>query len=126
MNLLEIPRTPVTPAVHFAPEQNLLRFEGDCYPENPRLFFAPLLEALDGHLDRANPPEFVADFHLRYVNSASTVALRRLFLRLDRLGQQGGRVLVRWRHDPDDDVNEELGRDLAEECTHARVETQPV
>jgi hypothetical protein len=126
MTDFEMPRTAVTPLVRLQPAENHLRFEGDCYPENPLVFFEPFFNALESHLSTRKPRGFIADFHLRYVNSASTVALRRLFQMLDRLGGEGGRVIVRWEHDAEDDVGEELGRDLADACRHATVVAWPI
>jgi hypothetical protein len=125
MSPLSLAPTAATPGVRFAPAEQHLSLEGDCYPENPRAFFAPLLGALAAYASGASgapPAAFLADVHLRYVNSASTVALRQLFVELDRLASWGTRVEVRWMYDVDDDVGEELGKDLALVCTRARVE----
>jgi hypothetical protein len=85
------------------------------------VFFAPVLEAVESHLTSTRPVRFVADFRLRYVNSASTVTLQRLFSMLDGAGKGGVRVLINWAHDADDDVNEELGHDLSRGCRHVEV-----
>jgi hypothetical protein len=121
MTHYQLPRSKVTPLVRLDGASNRLVFEGDCYPENPVAFFGPFLETVEAHLDGARPAEFVADFRLRYVNSASTVTLYRLFTLLDRAAERGARVHVNWVHDPDDDVNEELGHDLSRDCHHVEV-----
>jgi hypothetical protein len=121
MTHYQLPRSKVTPLVHLDGASNRLVFEGDCYPENPVAFFGPFLETVAAHLDGARPTKFVADFKLRYVNSASTVTLHRLFTLLDRAAERGAHILVNWVHDPDDDVNEELGYDLSRDCRHVEV-----
>jgi hypothetical protein len=121
MNHFHLPRSKVTPLVRLDGTSNRLVFEGDCYPENPVAFFGPFLETVASHLDGARPDEFVADFRLRYVNSASTVTLHHLFTLLDRAAGRGARVHVNWVHDPDDDVSEELGHDLSRDCRHVEV-----
>jgi hypothetical protein len=119
MTHYQLPRSKLTPLVRLV--SNRLVFEGDCYPENPVDYFGAFLATFEAHLERARPTEFVADFRLRYVNSASTVTLHRLFTLLDRAGERGAQVHVNWVHDPDDDVNEELGHDLGRDCRHVEV-----
>ena len=121
MTHYQLPRSKLTPLVRLDGVSNRLVFEGDCYPENPVDFFGPFLATFEAHLERARPAEFVADFRLRYVNSASTVTLHRLFTLLDRAAERGAQVHVNWVHDPDDDVNEELGHDLSRGCGHLEV-----
>jgi hypothetical protein len=121
MTSYQLPRSKLTPLVRLDGGSNRLVLEGDCYPENPVAFFGPFLQTFEAHLERARPAEFVADFRLRYVNSASTVTLHRLFDMLDRAAERGARVHVNWVHDPDDDVNEELGHDHGRDCRHVEV-----
>ena len=52
---------------------------------------------------------------------SSSLPSRRLFTLLDRAAERGARVHVNWVHDPDDDVNEELGYDLSRDCRHVAV-----
>jgi hypothetical protein len=52
---------------------------------------------------------------------SSSLPSRRLFTLLDRAAERGARVHVNWVHDPDDDVNEELGYDLSRGCRHVAV-----
>jgi hypothetical protein len=121
MTHYQLPRSKLTPLVRLDGVSNRLVFEGDCYPENPVAFFGPFLTTFEEHLEHARPTEFVADFRLRYVNSASTVTLHQLLALLDRAAERGSHVHVNWVHDPDDDVNEELGHDLARDCRHFEV-----
>lgn len=121
MSAYRLPRSKITPLVVLDPGSNRLVFEGDCYPENPVAFFAPVLEAIESHLLAVKPDRFVADFRLRYVNSASTMTLQRLFGLLDGAGRAGALVRIHWVHDADDDVNEELGHDLSRGCRHAEI-----
>lgn len=121
MSSFRLARSTTTPLVVLDPGSSRLVFEGDCYPENPVAFFAPIFQAVEAHILGVRPGRFVADFRLRYVNSASTVTLQRLFALLDGAGRAGALVRIHWVHDVDDDVNEELGHDLARACRHAEV-----
>lgn len=126
MSSFHVEATPLTPDVHLDERAERLLLAGDCYPENPVAFFAPIFRALEEHLAAARPAGFEADFRLRYVNSASTVALHRLFTLLDLASAAGTRVRITWIHDPEDDVNEELGQDLTSGCRHAEVAHQAI
>ena len=113
MRSLQLAATPVTPEVSFRPEEGFLALTGECYPENPAPFFGPILGALEGHFRRTSQRDFEARFRLRYVNSASTKALRRLFGLLNAMAEHGVSVTIAWEYDPDDDAAAELGEDLA-------------
>jgi hypothetical protein len=76
MQKFHSPRTALTPEVSLDPARGTLRIAGECYPEDPRIFFGPLLAALGDHLTRL-PERLEATLQLSYVNSASTMWLRR-------------------------------------------------
>ena len=120
---IRIEPTPTTPLVDLRPGERRLTVEGDCYPENPSLFFDPLLEplALAVELDPATP--FSAVFRLRYANSSSARALRRVFVLLDRAAQRGPDVSIT-EHDADDEDAPELLSALADGLQFVDVETR--
>jgi hypothetical protein len=47
-----------------------------------------------------------------YINSASTKAMRQVFVMLDAATKRGSNVDINWEFDPDDDAIQELGQDL--------------
>jgi hypothetical protein len=114
VNVFRLEPTANTPDVVLQPADGTLHVEGDCYPENPALWFGPIFIAIAA-FTATRPTSLRAVFRLRYVNSASTKALRRLFVLLDRAGQAGVEVAIRWEHDVEDDVAQELGELLAED-----------
>jgi len=122
MSPISSPRTSLTPEVVFDPELCRLRVLGECYPEDPTVFFLPLIGAL-----RAVEPEarssakLEAVFRLSYVNSASTVWFRRIVSLLDQLAERGVTVRLTWEYDADDDASRELGQDLTEGLHHLEV-----
>jgi hypothetical protein len=126
MSPLQLASTSVTPQVTFEPDRGLLVMSGECYPENPTPFFAPVIAALEGHFRRTTLREFEARFRLSYVNSASTKALRRLFGLLHAMAEHGVLVSVTWEHDPDDDAVAELGEDLATGLFRIGFRAEPV
>ncbi|WAT84662.1 DUF1987 domain-containing protein [Delftia acidovorans] len=125
MQALKSERTSVTPEVVFSPAEQLLRIEGECYPENPLPFFNPLLAMLGQYFEASQPARFVAEVKLQYINSASTMGLRSLFELLDQAGQKGTDIRVVWAFDEEDDAIEELGADLVEDFANLVLERQP-
>lgn len=125
MQALKSERTSVTPEVVFSPAEQLLRIEGECYPENPLPFFNPLLAMLGKYFEASQPARFVAEVKLQYINSASTMGLRSLFELLDQAGQKGTDIRVVWAFDEEDDAIEELGADLVEDFANLVLERQP-
>lgn len=119
------PRTPLTPEVALDPVAGTLRAVGECYPEDPSVFFGPLLAALR---DEAGPRPALVDarLELSYVNSASAIWLRRVFLALDALAAAGTEVNVAWAYDPEDDIALELGHDLCHQLHHLLFQEQPL
>jgi hypothetical protein len=112
MNGIELKATNLTPSVLLRPEDGTLSFIGECYPENPTVFFGPIFSALERYFRSTGAGDFEVHCELSYVNSASTKALRRLFGLLDAMGHHGTRARVLWVHEPDDETMIELGRDL--------------
>lgn len=117
MSIIKIDQTHVTPEVVLDPVNHTFSIKGECYPENPIPFFSPILAKLEQHLRQNDPARFVANFHLHYVNSASTKGIQSLLKVLNDAGEKGISIDVYWIHDPDDDAMEELGIDLAEDFT---------
>jgi hypothetical protein len=125
MSNINLEATLDTPKVIFSPENNTLHIEGECYPENPLPFFTPILDTLQGHLVNTKPARFEAHMRMQYINSASTMGLRKLFAILDEAGLAGSDINVIWAFEEDDDAIEELGMDLVEDFTYINLERQP-
>nr|WP_320131781.1 DUF1987 domain-containing protein [uncultured Holophaga sp.] len=115
MRTFHSPATSMTPEVTLLGAEHRLSIAGECYPENPLIFFAPLFQALKDHLDDLGSGSFTATIHLKYVNSAATKAFRQIFKLLDAAATTGASVTVEWVFDAEDDALQELGQDLAED-----------
>jgi len=83
--------TELTPEIVFDSAGGLLTMQGECYPENPVAFFAPLLVEMQRFLAASAPRTISADFRLRYVNSASSRVLRRVLVLLDAFPRREAR-----------------------------------
>lgn len=115
MRTFHSPATSMTPEVTLSGRDARLSIAGECYPENPLHFFAPLFQALSEVLEGQALSHFTANIHLKYINSASTKAFRQIFKLLDAAAARGVGVRIEWVFDPEDDALQELGVDLAED-----------
>ncbi len=122
---MHLETTALTPRVTLDPAEHRLVLEGDCYPEDPAAFFGPMLEALREYLAGDVGERLSVVLRLCYVNSSSAKALRRLLVTLDGAAAQGRPIHVCWDHEADDEVGEELGRDLTDELYHLDVTLRP-
>lgn len=112
MKIINAARTDNTPQIILDPASNTLHLEGECYPENPALFFQPVVATVHAYLDRSRPARFNARIRLSYVNSASTKSMRQLFTILNDAAKSGCSVDIDWEFDEDDDAIQDLGEDL--------------
>jgi SiaC family regulatory phosphoprotein len=112
MTPIRIARTEVTPEILFSPTERTLSIEGECHPENPAAFFGPFLALLQQYLETAQPGSFMMNVRFAYINSASTKAMRQIFVMLHEATLRGCSVDINWEFDSDDDAIQELGQDL--------------
>jgi hypothetical protein len=112
MTPIKIARTDVTPEILFSPAENTLAIEGECHPENPNTFFSPIVALVNQYLEVAQPKYFVVRVRFAYINSASTKAMRQIFVMLNEAAKRGCGVDLNWEFDPEDDAIQELGQDL--------------
>ncbi|RJG01932.1 DUF1987 domain-containing protein [Noviherbaspirillum sedimenti] len=112
MQAIKTVRTDSTPEVIFNPVHNTLFIAGECYPENPNLFFQPIIGTMQAHFDNKVSAKFYARIRLSYVNSASTKSMRQLFMVLNEAAHAGCAVDIDWEFDEEDDAIQDLGEDL--------------
>lgn len=112
MQAIKAARTEHTPEVIFNPVHNTLFIGGECYPENPALFFQPIIGTIQAHFGHKVPAKFYARIRLSYVNSASTKSMRHLFMVLNEVAHAGCAVDIDWEFDEEDDAIQDLGEDL--------------
>lgn len=112
MQDLRIPAARQTPEVDFRFSRNRLSLDGECYPENAAMFFAPLAKTMVDYLASSDAPvTFV--FSLRYMNSASTKMIYNLIGFLNNEAAKGRKIILECACHPEDDVIAELAEDMA-------------
>jgi len=121
MRLIRAAATANTPKVVFNMTGNSLVIEGECYPENPKEFFAPFLRMLNNHFETNKVGAFEVRFNLRYLNTTATKALQNILAILESQAGAGTAVDVYWSYDPEDDALEEIGHDLLDDFSDLRA-----
>ena len=117
--------TQLTPSISLDEEDGTLRIEGECYPENPTTFFAPVMAAVRAACT-AGSHALQVHLHLTYVNSASVVWFHRLLSCLDEFARCGGTTRVVWEYDEDDDSALDLIEDLKMGIRHLDITEHPL
>jgi SiaC family regulatory phosphoprotein len=118
--------TQLTPSISLDEVGGTLRIEGECYPENPTAFFAPVMAAVRGVFSAGRSHKLHVHLHLTYVNSASVVWLHRLLTCFDEFAQRGGATRVVWEYEEDDDSALDLMEDLKMGLCHLDIAEQPL
>jgi hypothetical protein len=77
MARIEIEATGSTPEIILDTEAKTLQIKGICTPENPRLFFDPLFQAMDDF--QKNNEKILVEICLDYFNTGSSKCLLNLF-----------------------------------------------
>jgi len=113
MKPLVLASTNQTPRVDFNAENGLLKIEGRSWSEDVNQFYNPLNEWLNNYLSCAAPE---TNFHvtLDYFNSASSKLIYQLFLKLIKLVDNGSKVTIQWRYQPNDEEMLEVGKEFRE------------
>jgi hypothetical protein len=115
MNIWYMPQTPTTPEVLLDPALGLLSLKGESYPENVLSFYAPVLERIRAAVEDDGLEAFKVELHIPYYNSASAKALHRILQLLNRAGEKGCAVQVRWQFDAEDEMARDLGTNFRED-----------
>lgn len=104
MNLenIQIPATMATPAVDFNATTGLISLKGRSIPEEPRTFYAPLIEWAEKY---SIAPSQATEIHiaLDYFNSSSRKWLLNFLRKLEAVKINGQVVGVNWYYEEDDD-----------------------
>jgi hypothetical protein len=102
-----------TPELKFEYDTGRFLIEGRSIPENSIEYYKPLFEWLDNYAQ--NPkPETVLDVKLEYFNTSSSKCLVEIFRKLERMQENGNKVLINWYYEEDDEDMQESGEDFQE------------
>lgn len=94
MTDLLIEQTIDTPSVVFDITKSILKIKGICTPENPRLFFEPIMEKM---LEFRNAhKELTIEVSLDYFNSGSSKCILDLFVAASKDLRKTDTIKVKW------------------------------
>lgn len=113
MNPLIIESGLETPEIVLDKKTNTFLFKGKSLPENPIVFYKPVLSWLDEYLNDPNP-ETLVNFMMVYFNTSSSKIILDIMKRLELIKKSGHEVIINWRFREDDEDMLEAGEIYAE------------
>lgn len=102
-----------TPEIVLDKKTNTFFFKGKSLPENPIVFYKPVLTWLDEYLIDPNP-ETKVNFMMVYFNTSSSKIILDIMKKLELIKKSGHDVVVNWRFREDDEDMLEAGEIYAE------------
>jgi hypothetical protein len=113
MERITIAAKNLTPHIDLNPQDGLLSFTGESYPENALSFYRPVIDWIRDYFDQAAAgARTTVRISLRYMNTSSTKIFMTLFdLCQDAVGH-GKPVEIEWLYRHDDELMRDMGEDL--------------
>ena len=108
MKPISINATFNTPAVKFNPQEGYFLLEGRSIPEDPGVFYEPILSWLDNYFDNPAPVTRIK-IKLEYVNSGSSKYLLEFFRVIGRKHKEGHQCKITWYYEEEDEAIQDLG-----------------
>lgn len=110
MKDLVIDKTYSTPSVYFDAINGNLKIEGRSIPENPSVFYEPLLNWINEYFQTASNASTKLDIKLDYINSGSSKSILSLLKAIKVFCDNGKNCQVNWHFEEDDESIRDLGR----------------
>ena len=112
MEPLLIEQTDSNPGINFNKETGKFEIKGTSFPEDSRVFYAPVLEWLSKY--ESNPNDFTLFvFKMEYFNSSSSLVILEILNTLDRIFKAGKKVMVYWFYLAVDDDMLDAGKEYS-------------
>lgn len=109
-NAIKIDVTETTPEVLFDIENGVLSLKGKSIPENPKLFYEPLLKHISTHSQNPSSVNSIT-IEMEYFNTPSAKYLLEIFKHYDSLAHKGNPVTVNWNYEKGDSDMLQAGKD---------------
>lgn len=111
MNSLYLAKTSKTPEVTFDPKSETFEIIGRSIPENSVEFYRPVMEWLEVYQKQSNI-SIPLVVKLEYFNTSSSKCLVDIFRKLEKMHQDGHRVVIKWYFEEEDEDMKESGEDF--------------
>ncbi len=109
-NKISIAATDSTPSLEFDMQHGKISISGKSIPQDPTLFYVPLMKNLEEYI--ADPaPETTVDINLQYFNTPSAKYIQDIFQKLEALTENSKSVYVNWHYESDDSDMLQAGKD---------------
>jgi hypothetical protein len=106
MNSLFIEEMDDSPKVSFTHENGKLEISGKSLPEDVTAFYRPVLDWLNNYAQKPQPVTELT-FKLSYFNTASSKLILDILTILEKMNDEGKKVLVNWYyHEYDEDMRD--------------------
>lgn len=106
MSELNIEGTSSTPQIYLDKQSGKFEIKGKSFPEESRIFYAPLFKWLEEYEQDPNDETFF-EFKMEYFNSSSSLIILEILNLLDSIYKKNKKVTVSWSHlDIDEDMLE--------------------
>jgi len=117
MDNLYIEQTKSSPEIDFNAKTNVLKIQGESYPENTIRFYVPIINWLEQYSQNIKNQSVEVNIELIYFNSSSSQILLNIFDLLEKCQQNENQVTVNWIYDEENDSALESGEDFQEELS---------
>ena len=114
MENLVIEATKSTPIVNLDANSNILKMEGESYPENVTAFYNPIFEWIENYINQLNASATI-DLKLSYLNTSSSKAFMKLLDMFEEASQQGKNITINWHYDAENEMAKECGEEFKED-----------
>jgi hypothetical protein len=108
MEKLQLNETPKTPAVNFDDSLGLIELKGRSIPEDPNLFYDPLISWVSNYCNQPSNKTTV-NLNLEYFNTSSSKRILELLKNLEPLKIAKHEIIINWFYESDDDNMLEAG-----------------
>ncbi|MBO4603066.1 MAG: DUF1987 domain-containing protein [Salinivirgaceae bacterium] len=110
---LIIESSEVTPEVILDKECNVFIFKGKSLPENPMVFYRPVLNWIDEYAMQPNENTQVS-FKMIYFNTSSSKIFLDIMKKFESINRAGNKCCINWYYKDDDEEILEAGEIYAE------------
>lgn len=114
MEIITYRKTEKTPEVIIDYTKNIISITGICVPEDPKLFFDPIVKDLENF--KQNKSELLFNIYLEYFNTGASKCLLNLFMEAAKSENEFQHLEINWFIEEGDEELKEAG-EVFEEIT---------
>lgn len=99
------------PKITLDKEASMFEICGKSFPENAVEFYSPIIKWIKEYIQNPNS-ETIFTINLEYFNSSSSKKIFEILMELESIKTSGGKILVKWYYDENDDVMFTRSKDI--------------